>query len=46
MMKDSRTAGFLRESDGVYKIVFDHALDGIILADIETKKFLMGNRTI
>lgn len=43
MMKDSRTSETLGKVNGIYKFVFDHALDGISLVDIETKKFLMGN---
>jgi len=35
-----------RETDGIYKIMFDYALAGIVLVDIETKRFLMGNRAI
>ncbi len=29
-----------------FRAIFDNALDGILLADIETKKFLTGNKTI
>lgn len=45
-MKDGRTTGYQRKTNGLYKILFDHARVGILLADIETKKFLMGNRAI
>jgi PAS domain S-box-containing protein len=29
-----------------FRIIFDNAIDGILIADIETKKFIMGNPTI
>ena len=29
-----------------FRVIFDNALDGILLADIETKRFLTGNKTI
>jgi len=34
----------LAESEEKFKSIYDNALDGILLADIETHKFLMGNR--
>ncbi|MCX9014552.1 MAG: PAS domain S-box protein [Candidatus Methanoperedens sp.] len=34
----------LVESEEMFKSIFDNALDGIILADTGTKKFLMGNK--
>ena len=45
-MRKSRTTGCQRETDGLYKTIFDNALVGILLADAETKRFLMGNRSI
>ncbi|MBI4838319.1 MAG: PAS domain S-box protein [Nitrospirae bacterium] len=36
----------VRVSETKLKTVFDNALDGILLADIETKKFLTGNKMI
>jgi len=36
----------LKVSENILKTVFDNARDGILLADIETKKFKMGNRRI
>lgn len=45
-MSKSRTTGCQQETDGLYKTIFDNALVGILLADAETKRFLMGNRSI
>ncbi len=36
----------LKESEQKFKTIFDNATDGILLADVESKKFLMGNITI
>ncbi len=36
----------LRESEKRFKGIFDNAADGLLLADTETKKFYMANRTI
>jgi len=36
----------LRESEEKFRAIFDNAMDGILLADIENKKFLTGNRMI
>jgi PAS domain S-box-containing protein len=36
----------LRENEERFKAIFDHANDGIILADEETKNFYIGNNTI
>jgi len=36
----------LRDSEEKFKSIFDHARDGILLADIETKRFQMANDTI
>ena len=32
------------ESEKVFKILFDSAIDGLVLVDIETKKFIMANK--
>lgn len=36
----------LKESEAMFRGVFDSAWDGIMIADSETKKILMGNRAI
>ena len=36
----------LRESEGKFRALFDHATDGILLADMETKKFFDANRVM
>lgn len=36
----------LRESEEKFRIIFDNAADGILLASIETKKFEFGNKMI
>ncbi|MBI3569570.1 MAG: PAS domain S-box protein [Gammaproteobacteria bacterium] len=36
----------LRDSEEKFKGIFNHALDGIVLADIETRRFQMANDTI
>ncbi len=36
----------LRDSEERFKGIFNHALDGIVLADLETKRFQMANDTI
>ncbi len=36
----------LRESEQRFRIIFDNASDGILIADIRTKKFLTGNKKI
>src|SRR4030042_2976493 len=36
----------LRESEEKFKTIFDGSIDGILVADIENKKFLMGNKAI
>ncbi|MCK9420103.1 MAG: PAS domain S-box protein [Nitrospirae bacterium] len=36
----------IRESEEKFKNVFDTANDGILIADVETNRFMMGNRTI
>jgi PAS domain S-box-containing protein len=34
----------LKESEQKFRSIFDNAVDGIVLADIESKKFLIGNK--
>ncbi len=36
----------LRESESRFKNIFEYANDGILLVDIETRKFLMGNMSL
>jgi PAS domain S-box-containing protein len=36
----------LKESEQRFKTIFDNAPDGILLADMETKKFYIGNKAI
>ncbi len=36
----------LRESEEKFKAIFDGSIDGILIADIENKKFLTGNKAI
>jgi PAS domain S-box-containing protein len=36
----------LTESEQRFKTIFDNAADGILLADVETKKFYIGNKEI
>ena len=38
-----RTEAALKESEVKFRSIFDKALDGILLADVETKMFLNGN---
>src|ERR1035437_8338745 len=38
--------GALKESEEKFRTIFDNASDGILLADAETKKFVMGNKMI
>jgi len=38
--------GSLRESEEILKIIFEGATDGLLVADIEKKTFLTGNRMI
>jgi len=45
-MKERWTTDCQRKTDGLYKIIFDNAHIGIILADIETKRLLVGNSRI
>ena len=45
-MVDKRTESRLSESEQTFKTIFDNAADGILLADVETKKFYMGNHII
>ena len=40
-----RAADALKQSEARFKAIFDHARDGIGLADAETQKFFMGNRS-
>ncbi len=41
-----RAEEMLRESEEKFKTIFDGSIDGILIADIESKKFLMGNKAI
>ncbi len=41
-----RAADALRQSETLFKAIFDHARDGITLADRETQKFFLGNARI
>jgi len=34
------------EKEEMFRVIFDNALDGIILADVGTKRFLAGNKTM
>ncbi len=36
----------MQESEKVFRVLFDSAVDGMILADIETKKFVMANKAL
>ena len=36
----------LKESGQIFKTIFENAADGILLADVESKKFYMGNNII
>ena len=36
----------MQESEKVFRVLFDSAVDGMILADIETKKFVMANNAL
>jgi len=36
----------IKESEKRFKTVFENAIDGILLADLENKKFIMGNKAI
>ncbi len=36
----------LKESEQRFKTIFDNAADGILLADVESKKFYIGNKVI
>ncbi|MFA5839033.1 MAG: PAS domain S-box protein [Candidatus Margulisiibacteriota bacterium] len=36
----------IRTSEEYFRAIFDLAIDGILLADLETKKFTIGNRSI
>ena len=35
-----------KRSQEIFKVLFDTAIDGIVLVDIETKKFVMSNKSI
>ena len=41
-----QAAAALRDSEARFRGIFDHAQDGILLADIDTKRFQMANDTI
>jgi len=36
----------VRESEQIFRAIFDNAADGILLTDVESKRFYMGNRVI
>jgi len=38
--------GYQEESEQKFKAIFENAIDGILIADIESKKLFMGNKTI
>jgi diguanylate cyclase (GGDEF)-like protein/PAS domain S-box-containing protein len=40
-----QAAGALKQSEARFKAIFDHARDGIALADAKTKKVFVGNKT-
>jgi PAS domain S-box-containing protein len=44
--KRKQTEDKLRESEEKFRNIFDSAMDGILIADIETHKFMTGNNTI
>jgi len=46
MTERKRMEEALKESEQRFRAVFDNAGDGILVADVETKKFLLGNRVI
>ncbi|KPL19756.1 MAG: hypothetical protein AMJ75_12510, partial [Phycisphaerae bacterium SM1_79] len=33
-----------KESEQVFRVIFDNAADGIVITDVESKKFYMTNR--
>ena len=41
-----RVGEALKESEQRFRTIFEGAVDGILLADIETKKFRVGNKMI
>jgi len=41
-----RAEQVIRESEEKFRAIFDNATDGILLADLETKKFFSANKTI
>jgi two-component system cell cycle sensor histidine kinase/response regulator CckA len=43
---DRQTDELMDKSEQTFKTIFDNAADGILLADVETKKFYMGNHVI
>ncbi len=44
--KGKHTDETLKESEQIFRTIFENATDGILLADNENKKFLMGNTQI
>ena len=44
--RSKATEEALRESEEKFRLIFDNANDGILLADVESMKFQMGNRKI
>ena len=35
-----------KESDQIFRAIFDNAADGILLVDVESKRFYLGNRVV
>ena len=45
-IKRNNAADALKESENIFKLVFDNALDGIVMVDIDSKRFSATNKTI
>ena len=46
LLARKRADNKLKETEGIFRVIFDNASDGILLADPETKRFYLGNKTI